>query len=63
MYYSEDYEQQANEEASYWFCVQEVSDYVQLFGLEQVMRDVFKQIDKDKHVVYNRLSKPEDIHV
>lgn len=59
MYYSEDFN---GEEASYWFCVQEVSDYVQLLGFERVMKDVLAQLDRDRQVQYTNNSQPlEDV--
>ena len=56
------YEDCVTEEASYWFCVQEVSEFVQLLGFERVMKDVLSQLDKDRQVQYTNNSQPlEDV--
>jgi len=36
----EDYEQQAMEEGRYWFCLQDVVDYMELVGEEKVFNDL-----------------------
>lgn len=43
-------EQQLQEEAHYWFCLNDVADYVELLGTNKIISDVVFLLEQRKEV-------------
>ena len=43
-------QQQIQEEAHYWFCLNDVADYVELLGTQQVIKDVAVLLEQRKEL-------------
>lgn len=43
-------EQKIQEEAHYWFCLNDVADYVELLGTNKVIRDVVVLLEQRKEI-------------
>ena len=43
-------QQQIQEEAHYWFCLNDVADYVELLGTNQVIKDVAVLLEQRKEL-------------
>ena len=56
-------EQLMQEEAHYWFCLNEVADYVELFGTHKVIRDVVVLLEQRKAIDQrvNKFIQLEDV--
>lgn len=56
-------EQQIQEEAHYWFCLNDVADYVELLGTNKVIRDVVVLLEQRKEMDnrVNRFVQLEDV--
>jgi prophage antirepressor-like protein len=39
-------DQQVQEEAQYWFCLNDVADYVELYGYMNVTKDIFNILEQ-----------------
>lgn len=56
-------EQQLQEEAHYWFCLNDVADYVELLGTNKVISDVVVLLEQRKEMDnrVNRFVQLEDV--
>ena len=54
-----DEDQQAMEEARYWFCLNEVVDYVHYFGAQKVVDDILELADMRKEIEDKRKQPQE----
>ncbi len=54
-------QQQIQEEAHYWFCLNDVADYVELLGTNQVIKDVAVLLEQRKELGYTIVVKQEEV--